>query len=279
MNGRPARATLALSTVAFPADQLTDCLQWAAHLHLAAVEIGPHHGPLLRDSPEAAQSAVEQARRLGLVFSSLHAWTQVEGLADVCPTAARLGARRIVVHSRHERLLAAFDQEVAALRHWIPWCARRGVIVTVENSSRQPLEPFCRLFEALPDLRLTLDVKHACKPETLGLTHADYLARLAGRLANLHISGIDRSRDDLLGDGTPPGSDLVDWRRLAADLAALGYGGPITIEWHPPADLTPAQIEEGYGRYEAKDPAETTMHRRVSRYVVEYFREHLAAAL
>ena len=52
---------------------------------------------------------------------------------------------------------------------------QRGVTLTVENSSKQKLELFARLFESVPDLKMTLDVKHAYKPRLLGKTDDEAL--------------------------------------------------------------------------------------------------------
>jgi sugar phosphate isomerase/epimerase len=246
------RARLSLSTVAFPAHSLPDALAWAARLPVAGVELGRDHAAELWRSPPAREAALDLCRRLRLPILSLHAWTQVEGLGDVCPLARDLGAGLIVVHCPH----AALERDAAAqaelLRRWHAWCCEAGLTLTVENASRQPLEPFARLFRDVPGLAFTLDVKHAYKPETLGLTHADYLRALGDRVANLHVSGIDRARDEL-GDGIPPGRDAVDWSQLAGDLAQRHYAGLVTVEWAYPATSIPPR---------SRSPMPTSIPRR-----------------
>jgi sugar phosphate isomerase/epimerase len=273
-----AGATLSLSTNAFAEDDLPDALHWAGRLGLKAVEIGPRHAAMLHGAPDLAAEAADALRRGGVRMGSLHAWAQVDGLAEVCPTAHALGAGLVVVHCGHERLTQDFDATVATVRRWTGWCAERGVQLTVENSSIQPLEPFVRLFDAVDGLGLTLDVKHAYKPQRLGLMYEDYFARLADRVMNFHVSGVDPSRD-VLGDGVPPGRDRVDWQGLNHRLRARRYAGLITIEWHLPTYLPEVERQAAYADIAAHSAEETTLSRRLSRYAVDFFAEQFAAVL
>lgn len=272
------QARLNLSTVAFRAGELVPALEWAARLGLAGVEIGPGHAEELRRSAEAKRAALEAFERLGLRPLSLHAWTQAEGLGEVCPFAAEIGAGLIVVHCPHQAIVAGLEAQAAELRRWDGWCRERGVALTVENASRQPLAPFVELFRAVPMLAMTLDIKHAYKPETLGLTHADYLRELAPRVANLHLCGIDRSREEL-GDGTPPGRDAVDWEEIARDLAARGYAGLATVELSYPGHLSPDRIESAYADLRPATPDAENVSQRLSAWGVEFFRQKLVAVL
>lgn len=270
-------ATLSLSTNAFAPDRLDACLQFAAALGLAGVEVGPRHGEGLHESPDAFEEARTAFRRLGIRPLSVHAYGKRTAypLGDVCAFAERLGAGLVVVHCRHEALVEEFEAQVAHLTKWHDWCRERDMTLTVENSSIQPLEPFVRLFEAVPDLKLTLDVKHAYKPEKLGLTHVDYLRELGDRCANFHISGIDRSREPL-GDGCPPGNDHVDWAALAADLARRRYAGLITIELNLPTYLSLEEQEAAYGDLPPADDALPTISHRLAKHAVGFFHRVLA---
>jgi sugar phosphate isomerase/epimerase len=271
-------ARLSLSTAAFRAGELLPALEWAAKLGLAGVEIGPEHAEELRRSPETRREALATFERLGLRPLSLHAWKEVDGLGEVCPFAAELGAGLIVVHCPDQAIVAGLGAQAAALRRWDGWCRERGITLTVENASRQPLDPFVELFRAVPDLAMTLDIKHAYKPETLGLTHADYLRELGGRVANLHLCGIDRARDEL-GDGTPPGRDAVDWDELARDLAARGYAGLATVELAYPEHLSPDAMERAYADLRPAAPGAQDVSQRLSAWGVEFFREKLSTLL
>jgi sugar phosphate isomerase/epimerase len=274
-------ATLSISTVVFPQDELLcdEQLAWLQRLGIDCVELSKDDGPRCHESREILEHVRALAEEAGVRFGSLHAWSLIDGVMDACRTAAALGAGLVVVHARHETLVEDFDSQVEQVSEYVGWCVGHGIIPTIENSSKQPLEPFVALFEAVPGLKLTLDVKHACKPETLGLTHVDYMRELGDRLANLHISGINRERDPVTGDGTPPGDDMISWTDLAADLAERDYHGLITIESHLPNYLDHDERLEAYADLPDVDTPENTVYQRLSSYAVNFYRRELAAAL
>jgi sugar phosphate isomerase/epimerase len=268
------RAALSWSTVTFPPGDLDAALEWAAWMQVP-VELGPAH---------AREAARHRAAQTGwrpppdVRLASLHAWCDVDGLAEVCPAAEGLRAPLIVVHGRHEALVRDFAGAVEHVRCWTQWCAERGIVLSVENSSRQPLRPFLDLFEAVPDLRFTLDVKHAYKPETLGLTYVDYLRPLGERIVNFHVSGVDRARDEL-GDGVPPGRDHIDWSALSADLAARQYGGLITVELNLP-DLPAADLAAAYADLPTPPGvAAPSVSQRLAWYGVQFFSREFSPVL
>jgi len=272
------RAALQISSQTFPAGELLAGLEWAGRAGVSGVEFGPASTRQLHASADARRKVLGRLGGSGFRQWSLHASAEVEGLEADCALARELGAGLIVVHCPHQKLLGAFDEQVRALRRWDDWCRQRGVILTVENASIQPLEPFVSLFQAVPELRLTLDVKHAYKPERLGLTHADYLGCLGGRVANFHVSGIDRARDHL-GDGVPPGRDAVDWDELAAELAGRRYAGLITAEVCLPEDLGAAELERAYGELAAPAAGARTLGERLARHSLDFFGRKFAAVL
>lgn len=270
-----------MSTVVFPEEDVL-CerqLEWLRALGIGSVEVSKDDARACYADPANLGNVRRAADRAGVRLASLHAWCGLDGVDDVCRTAAELGAGLVVVHCPHEDLVSDFGAQVEGARAYVRRCSELDMIPTVENSSRQPLGPFVRLFHAAPELNLTLDVKHACKPETLGLTHKDYMRALVDRVANFHVSGINRARDPVTGDGTPPGDDLVDWHELAEDLADRDYAGLITIESHLPNYLTDAEQEEAYADLPDVNTPDNTIPERLSSYVVRYYRKHLADAL
>jgi sugar phosphate isomerase/epimerase len=274
------KATLSLSTNAFPPDRLMDCLSFAAARGLAGVEVGPWHAESLAKSAVRMREAAAAFKRLGIRPLSVHSFKacDVKGLPGMCAFAVKLGAGLVVVHCRHEQIVKDFKIQAAMLAQWDAWCRERGIVLTVENSSIQPLREFVRLFDAVPALRLTLDVKHAYKPEKLGLTHEDYLSALGGRVANFHISGIDRSRDEL-GDGCPPGRDHVNWRSLARNLTARGYEGLVTMEVILPIYLTAEEQERAYFDLPPASDALPTISHRLAEQATQFYRKALKGCL
>jgi sugar phosphate isomerase/epimerase len=262
-------ATLSYSTEVFSTQPFDAAIRWAQMLGLAAMEVGRRHAEQLHNSPQARERAMSLWAQCRVRPASLHAWTGIDGLDQVCPTAAGLGAGLVVVHCRHEELQADLAACVKTVARWVDWCNQHHVTLTVENSSRQPLRPFVDLFAAVPGLKLTLDVKHAYKPQLLGLTHADYLAPLGDRLANMHLVGIDPARDDL-GDAIPAGNDPIDYSELAADLLRRNYRGLITVESCWP-DLPEHMIESSYFDLLPQAGDEPTIAHRLSRHNVRFF--------
>ena len=274
------KATLSLSTNVFPDDDLIGCLEWSAHLGLSGVEVGPRHGVQLYEDKAKLAEAKAAFDRLGTRPLSAHSFKSatVEQLEMACNFAKELGAGLIVVHCRHEAIVEDLDNQAAMLRKWDDWCRERNIILTVENSSRQPVEDMVRLCEAVPGLRMTLDVRHACKPETMGMTHLDFLKVLGDKPANFHIAGINRAREEL-GDGTPPGDDLISWDRLASDLVGLDYSGIVTIELILPRHMTVAEQEKAYYDLPPATEKMPTIGHRLAAFGVKFFSEKLAPAL
>jgi len=276
-----AGATLSISTVVFPAEELLcgQQLAWLRGLGIRCVEVSKDDAARCHESPRALEQVRGAAEEHGVRFGSLHAWGGLDVAMDVCRTASDLGAERTVIHCAPGDLDADFDGEVAKVRAYVDRCLELGVVPTVENSSRQTLAPFIRLFEAVPELKLTLDVKHACKPETLGHTHVDFMREIGDRAVNFHVSGINRARDPVTGDGTPPGDDMISWTEFAEDLRRRNYDGIITIESHLPDYLSLEEQEAAYADLPDVSTKENTISQRLSSYVVNYYREQLAAAL
>lgn len=264
-------ATLSYSTEVFAAQPLEVAIRWAHALGLGAVEVGKHHAEQLHGDATAGERGRAVALECGVRLASLHAWTGIDGLTEVCPTAHKLGVGLIVVHCRHEQLVGDLPGCVQTLSRWADWCGRHEVVLTVENSSRQPLRPFVELFAAVPALKMTLDVKHAYKPKLFGLTHVDYMNELGDRVANFHMLGIDPARDDDLGDGIPAGFEPpgLSWRQLADDLAARQYRGLITAECS--LHVGPDDAERLYYDLAPADDNAPTLAHRLSRHNVRFF--------
>ncbi|MCG3177849.1 MAG: hypothetical protein BIFFINMI_00169 [Phycisphaerae bacterium] len=273
------RAKLSYSTQVFAAAPLAEAVAWASVLGLDAVEVGKDHAAAIGASHDALADARRLADASGVRLASLHAWGMTEVLDDVCRTTAELGAGLIVVHCSHAMLTDDFANQVAILARCDAFCRDRGVVLTVENSSSQRLGPFVALFDAVPSLRLTLDVKHAYKPARFGCTHIDYMAALGDRVANFHMLGIDPARDDDLGDGIPAGNNPpgFSWQQLADDLADRRYAGLITAECS--LHVQPADALRLYPELFPLADDEPGLAHALSRHNVEFFGRTFAAVL
>ena len=106
----------------------------------------------------------------------------------------------------------------------------RGVEVVLENGpdNRHQLKWFRQIFHRLPDLKLLLDVGHCNLAPTNNLAR-DYLFALGDRLAHVHLSDNDGTRDEHLPFGVPP-SGGIDLARTLRDLQSFRYDGTITLQ-------------------------------------------------
>jgi sugar phosphate isomerase/epimerase len=271
-----ALPTLSLSTGTFRRDGFLAGIEWCSRLGMEAVEVWIQHSQQLHESTALRAEALAKAEACGVRMTSLHAWGCLAELADSAPLALDMGIDLIVVHCRREHLTDDFDTCVALAAKWRAWCADRGITLTVENAAGMWLEPFLQFFEAVPELNLTLDIKHAHKPELFGRTHMDYFNALYDRIRNFHI--LAKDPNGKLGDASLPGESVIDIPALARELAAREYAGLLTIEC-PLTDLPDDQLEAAYDGLPPAGPDETTMGRRLSRYAVDYYRNALAAVL
>ena len=106
-----------------------------------------------------------------------------------------------------------------------------GIIVCIENLSERA-ESFGSAFEAIPDLRMTLDIGHAqllAKQNTSFRFIEDHFSRIA----HLHVHdnrGGTSVKNDL---HLPLGEGIVDYTAIITSLIKKGYDSTITMEVKP----------------------------------------------
>ncbi|HAR49858.1 MAG TPA: hypothetical protein DCR81_07135 [Smithella sp.] len=106
-----------------------------------------------------------------------------------------------------------------------------GITVCIENLSER-VESFGPAFEAIPDLRMTLDIGHAqllAKQNTSFRFIEDHFPRIA----HLHVHdnrGGTSVKDDL---HLPLGEGIVDYTAIIESLMEKGYDSTITMEVKP----------------------------------------------
>ncbi len=223
-------AQLSLGLCILPDMSAAESVRWASEAGYGAVEISRAQGPVLLRSEKERRELLEAARANDVRLASLHAWGYSgTALRDSVTVACELPVEFVVSHLDHGLLEQDRHACLAELREAEARCADHGIVFTIENSGHEPLEPFVAVFDELERARFTLDVKHAYKPDTLGLNHDDYLDRLADRLHSLHILGVAPDFEGL-GDQMPPGADAIDWKKLGNRLAAQEFSGTLTVE-------------------------------------------------
>lgn len=103
--------------------------------------------------------------------------------------------------------------------------ASHGITFTQENVSwckSSDLAFLKQLYDGVPELRYTLDIKQAYRA---GVSWEKYVETVGDRIVNLHISDYTDSSDCLL-----PGEGNVDFVSLFQQLKARGYHGAAMVE-------------------------------------------------
>ncbi|MBS7224049.1 MAG: sugar phosphate isomerase/epimerase [Clostridiaceae bacterium] len=145
-------------------------------------------------------------------------------------TAAELGARYLTLHG--ERMMpgmqetpAAAERKLERYRRLCQTAKEEGMIVAQENvawcRSSDPAY-LQRLFENIPELRYTLDIKQAHRA---GHQWQEYFEIVAPRLVNVHINDFDEAHSCLL-----PGEGSLDYDALFSALRGAEYHKQVLIE-------------------------------------------------
>lgn len=164
---------------------------------------------------------------------------------------------------------AARERSLAVLRRVAATAESKGITLGVEYVNRYEsnlLNTAAQAGEFIDDLGaanvvLHLDTFHAAIEES-SLTDAVTIA--GERLGYIHASESHRGR---LGTGT------IDWIRFAADLAAAGYTGPVTVESFSSSVIDDAAaVDVGLWRPMWTEPGE------LAATTLQFLRAHFAAA-
>lgn len=127
------------------------------------------------------------------------------------------------------------SQKIALLRDLVNHAVERGIVLCIENLSER-YDSFVPAFDAIEDLRMTLDIGHA---QLLAKenTSYDFIRHVFDRIAHVHVHdnhGGTSVKDDVhlaLGEG------IVDYPRILTRLKEHGYSSTITMEVKP-CDMT-----------------------------------------
>lgn len=148
--------------------------------------------------------------------------------------SGRLGIRKGTLHFWMDRRWIApgtAEKKTRLLSEMVAMAGGNGVTLCIENLSER-YDSFLPLFEAIPDLRMTLDIGHG---ELLSRRNTSYgfIEHCFDRIAHLHVHdnrGGTSVRDDL---HLPLGEGVVDYRRILGLLKERNYRSTITMEVKP----------------------------------------------
>lgn len=172
---------------------------------------GPREGPpndvdhLWQKYCPALQETVDVAHRLRIDFLTIHLW---------------LDPRFVGPEAREEK--RSFLRDICA------YGRENGVLISLENLSETATD-LGPVFEAVPDLGLTLDVGHG-QLLTATNTSFDIIKNLSASIRHIHLHdnrGGRGVKDDL---HLPIGDGIVDFHGIIHALAQMGYDGTMTLE-------------------------------------------------
>lgn len=141
----------------------------------------------------------------------------------------RLGAKYFTFHG--ERRMGfdtdggIIDRKIKVYRRLIEAAAECGLTFTQENVAwcRSSDPGYLRtLYESVPGLRFTLDIKQAHRA---GQDWRRFVNAVGDRICNIHLNDFDEEHSCLL-----PGEGTMDYGAFFGELARLGYDRQVLIE-------------------------------------------------
>jgi sugar phosphate isomerase/epimerase len=172
---------------------------------------GPQEGPpndiehLWNTYYPDLQQTVDVAHRLGIEFLTIHLWLD--------PRFVSPGAR---------------EEKKRFLKDIYAYGQPKRVVISLENLSETATD-LSPIFEALPDLGLTLDVGHAQLLTDIN-TSFDIIQNLSASIKHVHLHdnrGGRGVKDDL---HLPVGDGNIDFYGILGALMAKNYSGTVTLE-------------------------------------------------
>ncbi|MDO4269633.1 MAG: sugar phosphate isomerase/epimerase [Eubacteriales bacterium] len=249
---------LGISTACFYPQPVEEILPVLAGLGVHAIEI--FFNTESEFSPRFYEQLGAEARGLGLDVVSVHPYTSLmEGLLlfsdykrrtedglmqyqRYFECAAALGARFLTFHGERDMGRAddpaRWERKCGVYRRLCGLASSCGVTLAQENvawcRSRDP--KFLRaLYEAVPELRYTLDIKQANRA---GQDWRAFIDAVGGRLVNIHINDFSAEQSCLL-----PGAGSMDYADFFSRLRGVGYDGHTLIEVYRSNFGEPAEME------------------------------------
>jgi len=146
-----------------------------------------------------------------------------------------LGIDKATLHFWIDRRWAPPDlipRKLELLSLLVEYGREYGVTVCLENLSERS-DSFTPAFEAMPDLRMTLDIGHA---QLLSRQNSSFrfIEDHFQRISHVHVHdnrGGTSVKDDL---HLPLGEGIVDYPAIFASLISRGYDSTVTMEVKPP---------------------------------------------
>ena len=146
-----------------------------------------------------------------------------------------LGIRKGTIHFWMDRRWVSpglVSQKIGLLFELVEYATRLGVVLCIENLSERH-DSFVPVLEAIPALRMTLDIGHA-QLLSRENTAFGFIEHCFPQIDHIHVHdnrGGTSVDDDL---HLPLGEGIIDFPRIFTLLREKGYRSTITMEIQPP---------------------------------------------
>ncbi len=254
---------LGISTACFYPLPIEQALDQIGKLGLRAVEIffnteSEYFDPLLAEIERHVQGNGLEVRSIhpfssaneGILLFSEYTRRTEDAFAQYqryFETGQRLGAKYFTFHGERRMGIdtdgGIIDRKLKVYRRLVETAAVYGLTFTQENVAwcRSADPGYLReLYENVPELRYTLDIKQAHRA---GQDWRRFLNAVGDRICNIHLNDFDEKQSCLL-----PGEGSMDYDAFFAALAELGYDRQVLIEVYKDNFSSLDQIRQAVAR-------------------------------
>ncbi len=154
------------------------------------------------------KSLVDLSRKLDIEKATIHFWM------DTRWAEANLIVRKIDL-----------------LREMVSYALDHGVVLCIENLSER-CESFLGAFNAIPDLRMTLDIGHA-QLLSAENTSWGFIRHAFERIFHIHVHDNHGGKSVKDDQHLPLGQGIIDYPGILSELKKKGYSSTITMELKP----------------------------------------------
>ena len=152
--------------------------------------------------------------------------------------SARLDIRKGTIHFWIDKRWASaglISRKIDLVKDMVSYAGQRDIVLCIENLTER-YDSFRQAFDAIDDLRMTLDIGHAQLLASEN-TSFKFIEHVFEKIAHVHVHdnhGGTSVKDDVhlcLGEG------IVDYPKILTRLKEKGYASTITMEVKP-SDMT-----------------------------------------
>jgi sugar phosphate isomerase/epimerase len=122
-------------------------------------------------------------------------------------------------------------KKIDLLRDMASYAQGRGVVLCIENLSER-YESFLGAFDAVPELRMTLDIGHG---ELLSKENTSwgFMRNAFEKIFHIHVHDNHGGKSVKDDEHLPIGQGVIDYPRILSELKKKGYDSTITMELKP----------------------------------------------